>query len=315
LTARFYMTDTRSVASTAEGPDWRLAFRIPVAAFLVILIFMAGDIWNERQNAEDDAYEALAIRSQLASTALEASLTGIDSRLKEIAELRLATTSAQLPDLPLELVNRRSQIPSAVALMTIDAAGRVDAHTDVPAIGFDASQREHYRVHADGVGIGNRAHIAKPFLATINLHMVTVSRPILDSQGHFRGVVAAAISMEQLAALLVPARPEDGTLTLIRRDGSVFVHLPEGEAKLGGSIADSPMFKAHIESGNPSSRTRITSAHDAIERFVAIRNLESFPLTVHVGRPAAAVLASWQAKLLPRSNTAPCCRPMPGWAP
>jgi PAS domain S-box-containing protein len=260
--------------------------------------FTTWDGWRQRQVVIDQHFETLDVRTQVAQTSIATTVQQIDAQLKAIAAQRLSAEPATLATLSADLGRRRELIPAAIVLNTINENGIVDAHTEDQVIGFDASQREHFRVHASRTTAQEAMHLSRPFLSAIKVPMLIASRPIIDAEGKFRGVAAAGISLDQLAALAQPAMPAlDGTLTVTGPDGSLYIHLPGIHSPLGQATDDMAAITAHRLSAREISHAESALLWQAEKPvLLASRRIGDIGLDIHVGIDKEAALADWTAQ-------------------
>lgn len=269
------MDSSAAISSPAKPAtdDWRGAARVPLVAFLMFVGFIVWDSVSQYENTLQQAQETLDAYARIADTAISGPVQQIDVELNEIRSRRLTTQVRDLPALSTELERQQHFLPSVLALMTINEQGIVDAHTTTSVIGFDAREREHFKVHAARQGAIDELHFSQPFVSVIGTPVVTVSRPIIGANGKFRGVVAAAISMQHLSSLVAPAQPAGhSTLAVTGRSGSMYIHLPYQEALLGKPVS---------------------TLHEEFPQFTTKRHLASVDLDIHVGRAREEVLQAW----------------------
>ena len=271
------------------------AVSLPLATFVLVLIFIGWDTWTSRRNAEEAAFAVLDVHDKLAATAIATSFAEIDARLREMVDLRLAAGKLDPQRLSAEFDRRRALMPNALALMTIGPDGRVDAHTDRRTLGYDASGREHFRVHAQRQAGPSEVFISQPFLATIQVPVITITRPILDAGGQFRGVAGVAVSLEQLTRLLEPATPAGGTISLVGRDGLIYTHLPDPETQFGKSL---PELRIEPASGRGNHQhLHLPADGERPARLATTRPVGNFGLTIKASLPESQVFADWEAAL------------------
>jgi PAS domain S-box-containing protein len=269
--------------------------RVSLVAFVLVASFTTWDGWRQRQVVIEQSFETLNVRTQVAQTSINTTMQQIDVQLKAIATQRLATEPAKLPTLSDDLERRRELIPAAIVLSTINQEGIVDAHTDQQVIGFDASQREHFRVHADRTPPQVVMQLSRPFLSEIKVPMLIASRPIIDAESKFRGVAAAGISLDQLAELARPAMPaHGGTLTITGPDGTPYLHLP-GTSPTPGQVTNNiAAFNAHRNSSREVSHAE-NALLSQMEKplLLASRRIGDIGLDIHVGLDKELALAEW----------------------
>ncbi len=271
---------------------------ISLIALLLVASFTTWDGWRQRQVVIDQHFETLDVRTQVAQTSIATTVQQIDAQLKAIAAQRLATEPANLAALSADLQRRRELIPAAIVLSTLNEDGTVDAHTDVQVVGFDASQREHFKVHASRTTPQEAMQLSRPFLSAIKVPMLIASRPIIDAEGKFRGVAAAGISLDQLAALAKPAMPAlGGTLTITGPDGSLYIHLPRIDSPLGQATDDIAAITDHRRSSQDVShaeRALLWQAEKPV--LLASRRIGNIGLDINVGIDKETALTDWTAQ-------------------
>ena len=137
-------------------------------------------------------------------------------------------------------------------------------------------------------------YISAPVMGRVTKQWaIQLTRPILDADGRFAGVIIVAVPPPALEALLkdIELGP-NGVIDVARADGTILARTGGLErtrevtlAGWAGLDADSP------PSGNFIAASRV----DGIERFFSYRRLQNYPLTVYVGQEVSAVLAPYYA--------------------
>src|SRR5262249_55521104 len=170
--------------------------------------------------------------------------------------------------------------PQMVAISVLDASGHVvqDSRTAQEVASTPLSPADLELLRA---GDGNTLQISGPVkIETEPRDVFAVSRPLMTIDGNAAGLLVAYVDPAYFAALYRQVGVgADGTIMLLRNDGTVLVRQPAGAA---GSTADTPALGQLIA----TSRDRPTMSAlppDGILRIVSAHSVANFPLTVAVG--------------------------------
>lgn len=176
----------------------------------------------------------------------------------------------------------REERASILQIAMIDSGGQLVFSTVPGWQPMDLSDREHFRVHRDG--------LREPFISTplvgraSNRWSVQVTRAILgDRDGEFAGVVVVSVDPLEISAALQQGHfGVEAVTTLTRHDGLILARSHEPERTLGQRISDSArtIFASRTE-GAAGMRSPFT----ADDMTVAWRALANWPLVVANGLP------------------------------
>ena len=176
-----------------------------------------------------------------------------------------------------------------VQVAVIDGQGKLAfTNLDPNPKPLDLSDREHFRVHADGQG--DRLFISKPLLGRVsNKWSVQFTRPIRGASGTFEGVVVLSISPDYFTRFSSNINLGDGgVLTLVRNGGEYLSRYPKPELGLGKTLGDVPFL---LPGSSDSGIYRRFAQADGIERIYTWRRLTEYGLTVVVGESVSNVMA------------------------
>lgn len=171
------------------------------------------------------------------------------------------------------LHEKYGDLPQGQALLAFDAEGVLRGHSrEFPAPRINSADRDYFQAQqSPGAGL----FISAPLRNRVNNRwMISLSRRLSGSAGHFAGVVMAAVEVDYFARLYRALRlPEQARLDLVRSDGVVFACYPLDEAWLG----------------------KVRPAEENRSDFVtAVSKVPSLPLSVRLTLPKAVVLANWK---------------------
>lgn len=128
-----------------------------------------------------------------------------------------------------DIVRERQRILSDITFQVavIDPSGHmVFSSLSKPNTKVDLSQREHFRVHADNIGV-DELFISKPIQGKVSgKWSIQFTRPIY-SEGVFKGVTVLSVSPELLATAAAKLKVDDGvTLEVARNSGELISRHP-----------------------------------------------------------------------------------------
>lgn len=130
-------------------------------------------------------------------------------------------------------------------------------------------------------------------------YAVQLARRLSRSDGSFAGVIVVSLDPGYLEGQFRTLDVgENGSVTLLGRDGHVRARSPAAEGMYERSLRDTPAGQALFEhlDASASGTSRLISALDGSERLFAYRRLTSLPLVVSVGKSVAETLRPYRAE-------------------
>src|SRR6266446_2702895 len=190
------------------------------------------------------------------------------------------------------LVERLKNLPQADALTLVGADGkRVNTSREWPPSPMDLSDREYIKYfQLNGETISFFTTPAKN--RSTGAWSIFVARRIGGPGGEFLGAVVATIRTEYLEEFYKAITlQESGSVTLLRRDGTIVARHPHTERMMGQKMpAESPWYQL-VESGGTY---RSPGYIDGITRVVSVHPLRDYPIVVDVTISEDAALANWR---------------------
>lgn len=154
---------------------------------------------------------------------------------------------------------------------------------------IDLSDREHFRVHRDNPREG--LFVSKPVLGRASgKWSLQLTRRIDRPDGTFGGVVVISVDPFYFTRLYSEVDlGQRGVVVLVGDDGVIRARRSGDEVSTGQEVGDSPLFTrfAGIDAGSYVSPSRV----DGLNRILAFRRLQGYPLTVIVGVDEAEAMA------------------------
>ena len=195
------------------------------------------------------------------------------------------------------LVDRLNRLSDHVFdIRIIDEAGGahlVPSLTGKPEVSL--ADRDSFRVQQDpktrGLFVGDAL-----FGRLSAKWVVPVSYPAVKPNGQVITVVAA-IQLERIAAPFERQRYKpDGSITLIRTNGSTLFRAPAVQGAIGKSIASSPDFIEHLAAVE-RGQYRTVGVYDPKERLVSHSRLSAYPVIVAVTLSLDDALLPWRREM------------------
>jgi PAS domain S-box-containing protein len=170
----------------------------------------------------------------------------------------------------------------------MDAQGNQIYHSrDVPALSHNIADRSYFMAQRDDPNRG--LFMSEPLTTrTEGRTAVILSRRLDDEQGHFAGIVAANVDLEDLNQFYQAVDVGPGShIALLRDDGTLLVRTPH--------LPDIVGRKFPVLSSPPSEPdARILNPIDGRSNFIAIVPVRDSSLVLTVTRDAGVALQTWR---------------------
>lgn len=281
-------------APLSERPEAELgglnAARVLSATFLGGMLALSILIyWNDYRVEVRKAEELVLALTQAADEQLSGSLRTIDLLLQHVGRY-LAPTRLGDPHPIYESLNLQARaFPEVESLFVVDADGTRVGTTrqgDVSDRNYFLYQKflfEQNRVVIDGPDLSQGT--GKP--------EIVLSRPMVDADGRFKGVVAASLKPDFFDNPLASVGLEgQGIAIVLNSNGVVLSRFPEADKWIGRSVADGTIVATLL----PKARSGVFRTHgdtDGVDQITAYRSLSNYPLVVAVGMPIAQLHTRW----------------------
>ena len=135
--------------------------------------------------------------------------------------------------------------------------------------------------------------LSRPWRGGAGEWLISISRRINDSHGHFAGLVVGTLKVSYFRDLL--ARLQLGAsdaLNLVREDGSLIVRTPGSERLIGRNLSSSSIFQK-IQS-QPQGNFEANAKIDGIERTYVFQRIGDWPLTAVYAVSTQSMFANWR---------------------
>jgi diguanylate cyclase (GGDEF)-like protein/PAS domain S-box-containing protein len=186
------------------------------------------------------------------------------------------------------------ELPFVRAIWVLDSRGRIQYDTDLGNIGTSLADRAYFQIyknHPETV-----FSLGKPVRSrSTDTWLISASRPLVSEDGHFLGVIVAAIEPPYFDALWRQVDlGEGGSVALLHSQGDLVMRSPLEDAAMGKNFATSPLFRDHLPNA-ASGQFLDPSPVDGTERLFVYRSLSAQPdFVIIVGAARDWLMAPWR---------------------
>lgn len=209
--------------------------------------------------------------------------------------------SAESPEkLKVQLNKSLGSAPHIGALVLVNREGILFAHSlDANLKQADVSDRDYYIYHRKNPA-DRHAFISQPLKSRINgKWRFTISRAIIDSNGSFAGIVAAAMDLDYFSKFYRSLDLGDkGRILITRNDGKLLVNEPFNEKDLAVDFSKSNLITRFLPK-SPQGIYHIPKGKALLERderIIAYESLAAFPVTVMANQSMTTVIEPWRER-------------------
>jgi PAS domain S-box-containing protein len=289
-------------AARGRGPSTAVL----LLALLLPLLLMAASAWYSWRAAWDGAAAelghvagAVAEYGQRVLTLHAVAAGRMDALLRGLSD---AEVRAREPEIHAEFARLLREVPGAEAGHVADRDGALLASARIfpvpgglsPIVGRDffaeLSAGAAPELHVSRV---QRSRVDDALFFAVSRRRTGTGNTDLPP-GAFDGLVTISVFPDRLALSLRRLVAEQGDVAgLVRSDGELLAR-SMGQA---GTVQAQPEFLAAIATRPESTVLAIRSATDGVERLVAARRVEGWPVYAVAARPRAAVIAAWRREV------------------
>jgi signal transduction histidine kinase/CheY-like chemotaxis protein len=294
LASRFRATPRIAEASSSEC--WlRWLLGLAVALPLLLCVALGSYLYRASQVEALKRIERIVLASEAhAARLLDTNVMLLGRVMDMVEDLPDAAIRQREPEL-----NRRMQaittgLPQVVSLWLLDARGRPLATDRFPiaqAGALDLAGRDSFAWHRDG---GRGLYISEPGVAGVPESRLIDTSVAREVGGRFAGTVHASLEQGFFSRFYSALAREEPTLdlSLFRSDGVLLARYPDpGEGV--HRMPPTNLLMQRFHAGEAQGAAVLRSSIDGVERLVAFRGVESYPLYVSAGIETAFLAATW----------------------
>lgn len=271
--------------------------------FLSAGIWLANDLMTSRSSIIAER-TALAVQtSRFMSQQFGTTIMTTDYVLRDVltkvtvAELDLAGSDPEIQKRLSAFVREKlATLPGVYGLGLLDRRAVFVAAADEHLVGIQSNSKLHV---ARGQTLENRAYVEYiPVTKSANKQpAITVSRPILSSEGYLQGGALAAIMVSSAQDWIVTFDiSEYDTMTLVDGDGILLASNPPKPDAIG-KLLKSPTGQPSLGDQRDSASFIAVSPLDGRERIYGMSKVENIPLNIIVGFDEVSILREWQQRI------------------
>jgi PAS domain S-box-containing protein len=275
---------------------------VGVGLLIVIVIIAIVAVWDRRQEAIARSRQEVINLSLVLAEQTARSIQAVDLVLEEVTAAALHSGAddpeqfARLmgtQEIHRLLADRIKSLPQSDMIGLIDADGKlINGSRLWPPPAMDVSDRDYFQYLRGHTGSG--VFISDPVIARGNgAWTFFLARRINGPQGEFLGIVLSGINVLYFEDFYrAITLQEGGSVSVLRRDGTVLARYPHVERMMGEKLAPQAEFYPLVEKGGGSYRS--PGYIDGIARIVSVQPRRDFPIVVSVTVSEDAALASWR---------------------
>lgn len=258
---------------------------------MLITVLFWWYLLGSAQTLRNEATSQAQLRGKQVNTAVSQAVSMLFLNVDQ-ATVRLARSylrhGTHIPTEELDLIVKKFPEGALLQNAVIDTQGYLAYSSLNTQERVFLGDREHFKVHLGAHE--DRVFISKPVLGRVsNKWSIQFSRPILDDQGHFKGVAVLSLDPEYLhKELLKLTLGEDDTISIIRISGeylardrlhreAISTSVPSGRPYLGAPAGGTGFFYA-------------SSSVDGVDRIFHWVRLQDFPVVVTLGLGKKGIL-------------------------
>jgi signal transduction histidine kinase/ActR/RegA family two-component response regulator len=291
---------TRSMGDTRDGRGAvRAYYGLAVAALLLPLLVLAGGGWLAWQSVLRDTQQGLnraaAMSTEQATKVLDTHMlvaARVNDLLGELDDTAITAREAQLRDRILAMIHG---LPQVTAVIVSDRNGQAILSTARdpvdPTLTF--ADRAFFQALRDG-------HQSEFISATITGRLTgqpafSVARRKGDDPQRFQGVILVLVSSSYFETFdkSIFSADADYTAGLYRGDGALLARYPAIQDVQSPAAKPDTLLMTAI-ARDPVSGLATGVAVDGVNRIVAYRKLDAYPVYVTVGRSWHSINVAWR---------------------
>lgn len=275
-------------------------------AWLLLGAVLAADLWQERADLRQHERERLSQQAGVLADNLvpqfDAANHAMQSLLADLARLR--AEPGGMVRFAERLASYTDAMPAVKYLSLLDARGVIVASSEPSLVGAVSAERPYFS-EAERAASARTLVVSPPFRGALGGWVLVLARQVVDGDGRFAGVLAAALDADYFRTLLQSLRYAPNMLISVSHgEGLRFLAVGDPGEREGVRLDEpgSPWLR-HRESGASASvLTGSMRPGDDRRQIVALRTVQPAslsmdqPLIAAVGRDESSIFAAWTTR-------------------
>lgn len=191
-------------------------------------------------------------------------------------------------------------MPGVRTIMLTNDQGVVTASNRPPLLGQNLSTLALFQAPLHKPSLAT-LYVSPPYTTSLGVYSMSVTRAIVDEDGHFSGVISATLAPAEFEVLMNSVRyAPDMWGAVAHGDGTMFMMAPENKALSGKNLRQpGTFFTRHLASGNQADVYSGIVYLTGEDRMIAARTVNpeqlqmDYPLMVAVSRDRSLMFAEW----------------------
>ncbi len=267
-------------------------------------ILLAYVLWSAYQDVWTEARSVASSQAELLEARFDATLRRVDATLVDMAErvpeeaFRVDAAKTFRPSIEKELEHSRYAFPEVAGFRIIAANGDV-LYRSGGGEYVNLADRTYFRRPKENPELG--IVFSEIIISRITGRPTLVAaRAIRGPDGHFRGVISAAIELNYFEELFRSVRLGSlGALAIRRSDEhTLVVRHPPAPGEYNKPLAASHPLLQKLQAGERRGVLELRAQADGIQRVYGFQVLEQYPFYVLAGLAEEDVMASWRQRVL-----------------
>jgi PAS domain S-box-containing protein len=268
---------------------------LALVVVLTFVAFFAYSSWRSREAAIAGAERQTQNLVRTLEQHTSRTISGVDLLLLGLAEIMHLQHEAgwpfTSPEMYGHLRRRIDYAPQIRALIILDEKGTLLYDSDTPSPRpLDLSDRQYFIEARENPSSG--LHIGKPIPGRdTGRNFIPLSRPLVDADGMFRGVIVAIVEPEYFATFYASLD--------VGRQGIISLFKPDGLLMIGGPkmshIEAADILAKQVAGMPPPPEALIRSLSNRSGQVLSYGHVTGFPLMISVAFDESEVLESWRA--------------------
>ena len=269
---------------------------------VMIVVSMSFLLWDLHGRQLQRSHQMTVSLAHLVMEQSEQNFESTDLVLRGVQE-RLQTpfgsrSTLDSPAIHLLLATRVAGLHQLDSLFIVNANGTiVNSSRDIAGTTVAVGDQEYFKTfaeHADsGLFISHPRHNLRNSDWTLYL-----ARSFLGSDGKFRGVIVAAVSISQLEQIFKLMRLDYiRPISIYLADGTLVASIPHREALIG--VHGPELLGLHLPRSSVDLSIFRQAGVDGHPEYFALGHLTAFPLLIGVANDDDEVLAPWREAAAP----------------
>jgi PAS domain S-box-containing protein len=270
---------------------------------IMAIIFSVGFLlWSLRDRESNHGHLETISMTRMLMEQTEKNLESTDMLLQSIQERLLTSFGSKLPlegdTVRLLLSSRVAGTKNLRSIFVVDANGMlINSSRELTGPPISLADRDYFKVFENGRP--DFVYLGRPVRSRLdNVWTLTLSRRLTDREGHLRGVVVAAIIIDDFERTLSTVQIDyPRPIGIYMMDGTLVASVPHRENQIA-------MLAPELRREDlPTKSQQIRVLNQTNERTgresIAIGKLTSFPLLISVTDVEKLSLASWRDTAIP----------------